>query len=96
MRLRYRLLLLFTAFGIVPLLAMGTFDYVHSMRALDALLGAQTDLIAERAAVDLRNRLDRVESEPASVKQVLQPCRLLPPWICSSAVQSRKPSRLSR
>ena len=65
MRLRYRLLLLFAALGIAPLLVMGAFDYVHSMRALDALLGAQTDLIATRAADELRSRADRVTSDLA-------------------------------
>lgn len=65
MRLRHRLLALFAVLGVLPLLAMGLYDYAHSIRALDALIAAQTDQIAGRAAAELRDRLDLQESDLA-------------------------------
>jgi signal transduction histidine kinase len=65
MRLRHRLLALFLLFAVVPLLAIGGFDYVHSERSLDALVESQTGVIAGRAAAALRDRLDLQESDIA-------------------------------
>ena len=65
MRLRSRLILLFGVFGVVPLLAIGAWDYMHSIRALDDLVGAQTDLLAARAAAVMQNRLDLQQSDIA-------------------------------
>jgi hypothetical protein len=48
MRLRHRLLLLFAGFAVVPLLAMGAFDYASSLRHLEAVLAVQTGSIASR------------------------------------------------
>ena len=38
MSLRDKFLALFAVFAVVPLVAIGIFDYVHSMRALEALI----------------------------------------------------------
>lgn len=65
MRLRHRLLALFALFAVVPLLAIGGFDYVHSVQSLDALVESQTAIIAGRAASALRDRLDLQESDIA-------------------------------
>ena len=65
MRLRQRLLALFVVFAVVPLLAIGGYDYVHSIRILDALVVTQTDVLAGRVAATLRDRLDLQESDLA-------------------------------
>ncbi len=56
MTLRAKLILLFCALAVGPLAAIGVYDYVHSMRALRALIAAQTRSIAERAASGLSER----------------------------------------
>jgi signal transduction histidine kinase len=56
MSLRARLIAFFCALAVAPLAAIGVFDYLHSMRALDALIASQTQTIAERAAADLTDR----------------------------------------
>lgn len=63
MRLRQRLLLLFAAFAVLPLLAMGAFDYASSLRHLEAVLTVQTASIASRAAEQLKDRLDLQASD---------------------------------
>ena len=63
MRLRHRLLLLFGTFAVVPLVAMGFFDYARSLRHLEAVLSAQTRNIADRAGQELKDRLDLQESD---------------------------------
>lgn len=63
MRLRNRLLFLFAVFAVLPLLAMGGFDYARSLRHLEAVLSTQTAALSERAARELRDRLDALESD---------------------------------
>src|SRR5262245_23851461 len=58
MRLQHKVLLLFAALAIVPLMVMGAFDYARSLRHLEAVLVSQTEAIALRAAAQLRDRLD--------------------------------------
>lgn len=69
MRLRHRLLLLFAIFAVVPLLAMGAFDYASSLRHLEAVLAVQTGSIASRAAQELQDRLDRQASDLALLSE---------------------------
>ena len=63
MRLRHRLLLLFAAFAVVSLLAMGGLDYARSLRHVEAVLAVQTEGIATRAASELQDRLDLQNSD---------------------------------
>lgn len=63
MSLRTKLLALFGALAVAPLVAVGVFDYVHSMRALQGLVAARVDAIAERAARELSDRYALRESE---------------------------------
>jgi signal transduction histidine kinase len=65
MSLRAKLLALFAALAIVPLLAVGVFDYVRSLRALESLIVAQTSLIAERAATELEDRFRMLDADAA-------------------------------
>lgn len=63
MRLKQRLLLLFAAFAVLPLLAMGAFDYASSLRHLEAVLTVQTESIADQAARELKDRLELQASD---------------------------------
>jgi len=62
MSLRAKVLLLFGAFAVAPLLAIGVIDYVRSIRAVDALIRNQTSLIAQRAAMEIAERYDAVNA----------------------------------
>jgi len=62
MSLRAKVLLLFGAFAVAPLLAIGAIDYVRSIRAVDALIRNQTLLNAERAATEIAERYDAVSA----------------------------------
>ncbi len=77
MRLRHRLLLLFAAFAVVPLLAMGGLDYARSLRHLEAVLTVQTEGIATRAASELQDRLDQQTSDIGLLADNAETQRLL-------------------
>jgi signal transduction histidine kinase len=55
-KLRTRILTFFALLGVLPVLALGTFTYVRSMKAVESLLGEETAAIAGRIASDLRDR----------------------------------------
>jgi hypothetical protein len=59
MSLRGKLVGLFGALAVVALLAVGLFDYLRSIRALESLIIAQTSVIAERAAGELAGSAQR-------------------------------------
>jgi hypothetical protein len=63
MSLRARLLALFLLFAVVPLLALGGMEYVRSLRALEALIGAQNARVAERIAETIGNRAALLQSD---------------------------------
>ncbi len=77
MRLRHQLLLLFGTFALIPLLAMGMFDYARSLRHLEAVLSVQTQEIAERAGQELKDRLDLQESDLLILSENAETQRLL-------------------
>lgn len=56
MTLRARILTLFALLGVVPILALGVFNYVQSLRAVEALLEAETGTIVRRIVADLEER----------------------------------------
>jgi signal transduction histidine kinase len=53
MTLRTKLLALFAALGVVPILALGVFNYARSMEALEGLIRSRTSTIARRAAEEI-------------------------------------------
>lgn len=58
----------FCAFGgfvVLPLLGIGTLDYVRSRRGLESLLTRQTSAILARSLADVRGRAERQESDLA-------------------------------
>jgi HAMP domain-containing protein len=61
--LRARLLVLFAALAVGPLLTVGVFDYVRSRRSVDTLISNQTDSIAHRAAATIRDRYAVITSD---------------------------------
>ena len=62
MSLRARFIALFAALAVVPLVAVGVFDYVHSMRALERLIAEQVEPIVDRSVTELRERFVVSES----------------------------------
>jgi signal transduction histidine kinase len=60
--LRARFLALFAVLAVVPLVAVGVFDYLHSMRALESLVAEQVEPIVDRSVDELRERLAVTES----------------------------------
>lgn len=56
MSLRRQLIALFAALAVVPLLLVGLLDYVRSIHALEDVIAANTEVIAEQAAAELQER----------------------------------------
>lgn len=56
MTLRARILTLFALLGVGPILALGFFNYVRSLDAVEALLEAETSAIAHRIVTEVRER----------------------------------------
>lgn len=56
MSLRIRVLILFAALGVVPLVGIGFLNYVQSRRAVESLIAVQTHALAERAATEISRR----------------------------------------
>src|SRR4051812_44743030 len=63
MSLRSRLLLLFAALALGPLILVGAFGYVRSYQAVHNLVAAQTAGIARRVAASFDDRFGLVESD---------------------------------
>ncbi|KPK61760.1 MAG: hypothetical protein AMS21_09015, partial [Gemmatimonas sp. SG8_38_2] len=63
MSLRAKFLVLFAVFAVVPLVAIGIFDYVYSMRALETLIATQVEEIATRSAEQIDQNFALRESE---------------------------------
>jgi signal transduction histidine kinase len=61
MTLRTKLLALFVALAVVPLIAVGAYGYAQSMRALEALLERQTTAVVDDAANAVTRELTRKE-----------------------------------
>lgn len=79
MSLRAKVLALFGAFAVVPLLAIGIVDYVRSTRAVDTLILGQTAQIADRVAAELADRYATVEANIALVADNEETDSLLAP-----------------
>lgn len=76
MTLRVRILTLFGLLGVVPILALGGFNYVRSMQAVEALLEAETAAIARRIVADLEERYALRASELLLVAENVETQRL--------------------
>jgi len=63
MQLRAKLILFFVLLAVVPLVAIGVFESVRSVRALHALLAVQDSAIAERVAAGIVDLSARRESD---------------------------------
>lgn len=63
MSLRTRLLALFAALAVVPLVSLGVFDYVRSNHDVDELIASQTAPIAERAAERAAERYEIAQGD---------------------------------
>ena len=63
MSLRAKFLTLFAVFAVVPLIAVGVFDYVYSMRALETLIATQVEEIASQSAAQIDRDFAVRESE---------------------------------
>ena len=77
MSLRAKVLLLFGAFAVAPLLAIGAIDYVRSIRAVDALIRNQTLLNAQHAASEIAERYDAVNGNLSLAADNVETARLL-------------------
>jgi signal transduction histidine kinase len=53
MSFRAKLLALFAVLGVAPIVALGVFNYVRSIKAVESLIAARTATIAERAAAEI-------------------------------------------
>src|SRR4051812_43194355 len=69
MSLRVRVILLFLAFAVVPLLAIGAFDYVRSMHALEMLAENQTGVLARHIADEVADRFGTIQANLALVAE---------------------------
>jgi signal transduction histidine kinase len=63
MSLRAKFLALFAVFAVIPLISIGIFDYVYSLRALEALIATEVGEIATRAAEQLEQSYALRESD---------------------------------
>src|SRR6476619_6222614 len=77
MSLRAKVLLLFGAFAVAPLLAIGAIDYVRSIRAVNTLMRDQTTLIAQHAAMGIAERYDAVNANLSLVAENVETSKLL-------------------
>jgi signal transduction histidine kinase len=75
--LRTKLLALFGALAIAPLLALSVFDYVRSANAVRHLLGAQTAAVAQRVARQAADQLALIEGDLSLLAENAETQRLL-------------------
>jgi signal transduction histidine kinase len=61
--IRGRVLVLFAGLAVLPLLALGLLDYARARRAVEAIVVAQTDTSAKRAATLVLDRFALIESD---------------------------------
>jgi two-component system, NtrC family, nitrogen regulation sensor histidine kinase NtrY len=87
--LRSKLLLMFVLFALVPLVVIGALGYVETIRALEALVGSQTMLIAERIAGDVRDRRERLDANLALLAENVETERVLAAHATGSADAER-------
>jgi signal transduction histidine kinase len=75
--LRGKLIALFAALAVVPMVGVGTIGYVRSMSGVRAQIEAQTRLIVGRSASDIKRRATAVESQLRLLAENAETERLL-------------------
>ena len=76
MSLRAKLLLLWGGLAVAPLVAIGVFEYFHSVRTLRTLIASQVGAITERATEELVDRHARRVSDLLLVAENAETQRL--------------------
>ena len=89
MTLRSKLLVMFVLFALIPLIAIGVLGYVESLRALEALVGSQTTLIAERIAGEVRDRAERLDANLALLAENVETERMFAAHAAGSRTAER-------
>jgi signal transduction histidine kinase len=79
--LRTRLLSLFAALAVVPIVALSIFDYFRSMEAVRRLIADQTSQIAGRAALKLSENLEIVVADLRLLADNAETERFYDAWI---------------
>src|SRR5262245_60339529 len=87
--LRARLLVLFAAVAVGPLVTIGVFDYARSQRLVEQLITAQTDTIARRAAKSVGDRYAIVASDLLLLSEHAEVQRLYRELRCGDSVAIR-------
>ncbi len=72
MSLRARMMGLFLALGVMPLLALGVVSYRQSMAAVEELLATETGNIAQQTAAELESRYLRYQSDLTLLSENLE------------------------
>jgi signal transduction histidine kinase len=75
--LRGRVLALFAALAITPLVALGLLDYARARRAVEEIIAVQTDSVAARAAKIVNDRYAIIESDALLLNENAETQRLL-------------------
>jgi signal transduction histidine kinase len=97
MTLREKLLTLFAALGVAPLLALGIFNYVRSMEALEGLIRSRTGAIAQRAAEEMGDLYAQRQSDLLLLAENTETQRLLrahsaeDPAVWDTALETARP-----
>ncbi len=63
MTLRAKLILLFAALGVTPLVALGVFTYLRTIAAVEDLIASRTDAIAQRVAAEVADNFQLRQSD---------------------------------
>ena len=80
---------MFVLFALIPLIAIGVLGYVESLRALEALVGSQTTLIAERIAGEVRDRAERLDANLALLAENVETERMFAAQAAGSLTAER-------
>jgi two-component system, NtrC family, nitrogen regulation sensor histidine kinase NtrY len=94
--LRSKLLFMFVLFALIPILAIGALGYVESLRALESLVASQTSLIAERIAVEVHDRRERIDANVALLAENVETQRMLAAHAAGDSAADRAATAAAR
>jgi signal transduction histidine kinase len=77
MTLRAKLLAVFAILGVAPVVALGVFNYIRSIHAVEDLIASRTGEIAERAAAEIADRYALRQSDLLLLAENAETQRLL-------------------
>lgn len=89
MTFRAKLIALFVALGVAPIVALGLFDYIRSIHALEDLIASRTAAVAERAATEIADRHALQDSDLRLLAENAETQRLYFAHSSGSATQVR-------